>query len=172
VELRPFVREGDRLDFSWNTNVALGGPIRQNKIWYFGAFRLSQTDSFVANMYFPDGRPVNRGGAVAPHATVRLTSQLSQRNKIVFAYYWSRGKTQRFDVGCSAQAGNVVACTFPEASYSLPTPLQYAAQVKWMSPATNRLLLENQERGPGDHFFAVAAALSVARAPMRMPARP
>ena len=45
---------------------------------------------------------------------------MSQRNKIVFAFYKSQGGTQRFDVGCTATSGNTVSCISPEAAYWLP----------------------------------------------------
>ena len=79
---------------------------------------------------------------MAPHSTVRLTWQASPRNKIVWAFYKSQGGTKRFDVGCTATSFNSVSCISPEAAYWLPTPLQYASQVKWTSPITGRLLLE------------------------------
>ena len=56
-----------------------------------------------------------------PHATVRLTTQLTPRNKLVCAYYNSQARHQRYDVGCTATSGNSVACTSPEASYALPS---------------------------------------------------
>jgi hypothetical protein len=63
----------NKLDFNWDNNVAAGGPIRQNKAWYFAAFELSQFNILVANVYFPDGsqadtgaRPVNLTTADVP----------------------------------------------------------------------------------------------------------
>jgi hypothetical protein len=143
-ELRQFIAEGDQLDFLWNTNAALGGPIVRDRLWFFTAFQAQATDTFVANMYFPDGSRVNRvGGRVSPHGTMRLTSQLSQKNKLRGAYYNSKGAgTQRFDVGCTATSGNRVSCVGPEASYALPTPMNQAADAKWTSTVTNRLLVE------------------------------
>ena len=60
----------------------------------------------------------------------------------VWAFYKSEGGTQRFDVGCTATSFNSVSCISPEASYWLPTPLQYGSQIKWTSPISSRLLLE------------------------------
>ncbi len=145
-DLRQFIAEGDRLDFDWESNVGLGGPIFRDRLWFFTALRLTASDSFVANMYFPDGSRVNRvGGRIAPHGTFRLTGQLDQDNKLRAAYYNSRGAgTQRFDVGCTATSGNRVSCVAPEASYALPTPMNQSADVKWTSTVTNRLLVEVQ----------------------------
>ncbi len=141
-DLRQYIQDGDSLDYNFNNNWTLGGPIKKDKIWFFGAFRLAASDSYVANMYFADGSQVNRGNAVAPHGTARITMQLSQNNKFRIAYYNSNSGTQRFDVGCSAGSGNVVACISPEASYSLPVPISHSGDGKWSSTLSSRLLLE------------------------------
>jgi hypothetical protein len=141
-ELRQFIRQGDQLRILWNQNVTFGGPVKQDRLWFFTAFRLSQSDSYVANMYFPDGSRVNRNSKIAPNGQLRLTAQLNQQNKLRGAYYNSNGNTQRYDVGCTATSGNRVSCVSPEASYQLPTPIQQSGDLKWTSTLTNRLLLE------------------------------
>src|SRR5580765_6236455 len=143
-ELRPFISEGNSLDYTYDFNAVLGGPIRKDKLWFLVAQRVSQTNNRIPlpTQYFPGGSASESGGQVAPHSTVRFTWQASERHKIVAAYYKSQGGTHRFDVGCTATSFNSVSCISPEASYWLPTPLQYAAQVKWTSPLTSRLLIE------------------------------
>src|SRR5215831_12718813 len=143
-ELRPFISQGTQLDYSYDTNAVLGGPIQRDKLWFLVAQRFSQTNNKIPllTQYFPQGGTADSGGQVAPHSTVRLTYQISQRNKFVFAFYKSQGGTHRFDVGCTATSGNSVSCISPEAAYWLPTPLQYAAQAKYTSPITSRFLLE------------------------------
>src|SRR5687768_8440554 len=49
--LRQFIREGDQIDYNFQTNATFGGPVMQDRLWFFTAFRLSASDSFVANMY-------------------------------------------------------------------------------------------------------------------------
>ncbi len=144
-DLRQFIREGDSLDYLFNTNLAIGGPIKKDRLWFFTAYRLIATDSFVANMYFPDGSRVNRGNASAPHGTARLTAQVTPNNKVRVAYYNSNSSTQRFDVGCTAGSGNVVSCISPDASYHLPVPMSQSGDAKWSSTLTNRLLFEVQQ---------------------------
>jgi hypothetical protein len=181
-ELRPFISQGTKLDYTYDTNAVVGGPIRHDKLWFLFAQRVSQTNNKIPLLtaYFPQGGTSDSGGQVAPHSTVRLTYQISQRNKFVFAFYKSQGGTQRFDVGCTATSGNSVSCISPEASYWLPTPLQYAAQAKYTSPITSRFLLEigqslavptykfkyQPENGPFDidHFNRTTSVRTVASA--------
>jgi hypothetical protein len=154
-DLRVFIREGDELRTAWNVNTTFGGPIKADRLWFFTAFRLSQNDSYVANMYFPDGSRVNRESKVAPNGQLRLTGQLSQQNKLRAAYYNSNGNTQRYDVGCTATSGNRVSCVAPEAAYQLPTPVQQSGDMKWTSTLTNRLLLEvSQSFGVASYRFS------------------
>jgi hypothetical protein len=146
-ELKPFISVNTKLDYSYDTNAVFGGPIRKNKMWFLVAERVSRSNTLVAFPVgvlpgFPNGTSVASGGFTVPHETVRLTTQVTPKNKVVFAFYKSQAGTQRFDVGCAATSGNAVACTAPEAAYALPQPLQYAGQVKWTSPLSSRLLLE------------------------------
>ena len=152
----------------------------KDKLWFLVAQRVSQSNTKIPLLtaYFPQGGTSDSGGQVAPHSTVRLTYQISQRNKFVFAFYKSQGGTQRFDVGCTATSGNSVSCISPEAAYWLPTPLQYAAQAKYTSPITSRFLLEigqslavptykfkyQPENGPFDvdHFNRTTSVRTVA----------
>jgi hypothetical protein len=143
-ELRPYITAGNALDYTYDVNAVFGGPIKQNTLWFLVAQRVSQTNNLIPlpTQYFPQGGQSESGGQVAPHSTVRLTWQATQKNKIVWAFYKSQGGTRRFDVGCTATSFNSVSCISPEAAYWLPTPLQYASQIKWTAPLTGRLLLE------------------------------
>jgi hypothetical protein len=149
-DLQQFIRAGDELRTSWQNNFTLGGPILQNRLWFFTALRFSQTDNYVADMVLPDGsvlrlpngERVNRDSRVAPNGQLRLTAQLTSRDKVRGSYYNSNGRTQRYDVGCTATSGNRVSCVAPEAAYALPTPVQQSGDLKWTSTVTNRLLVE------------------------------
>jgi carboxypeptidase family protein len=149
-DLRQFIAKGDSLRILWNSNFTLGGPIAQNRLWFFTALRFSQSDNYVSDMFLPngklitllDGGRVNRDNRVAPNGLLRVTAQLSQRDKLRAAYYTQNGRSQRYDVGCTATSGNRVSCVSPEAAYALPTPVQQSADLKWTSTVTNRLLVE------------------------------
>ncbi|MGQ0735036.1 MAG: TonB-dependent receptor plug domain-containing protein, partial [Acidobacteriota bacterium] len=148
--LREFIRAGDELRTLWNSNIAFGGPIARDRLWFFTTFRLAASDSYVATMVGPDGRElrladggrVNRDSRTAPNGVLRLTAQLTRRDKLRVAYYNQTGRTQRFDVGCTATSGNRVSCVSPEAAYALPTPVQQSADLKWTSVMSDRLLVE------------------------------
>ena len=107
----------NKLDFNWDNNVAVGGPIKKNKVWYFAAFELSQFNILVANVFFADGSQADTGGHVKPNGTARLTLQASTKDKVSFGYYNSTSLTDRYDFS---------ATTTPEAGLRVNSPLNYS----------------------------------------------
>jgi hypothetical protein len=127
------IKAVNKLDFNWDNNVAVGGPIKENKLWYFSAFELSQFNILVANVFFPNGKQADTGGHVKPNGTARLTWQASPKDKISFGYYNSTSLTDRYDFA---------ATTTPEAGLRVNSPINYSGILKWTRPATSRLLIE------------------------------
>ena len=81
AELREIIQVTDRLGHTFETNPAFGGPIRRNKLWFFGATRHTRTKNYVSDVYFPDGSQAHHTGE-SDSALLRLTSQLTQNNKV------------------------------------------------------------------------------------------
>jgi len=127
------IKAVNKLDFNWDNNVAVGGPIKENKLWYFSAFELSQFNILVANVFFPNGKQADTGGHIKPNGTARLTWQASPKDKISFGYYNSTSLTDRYDFA---------ATTTPEAGLRVNSPINYSGILKWTRPATSRLLIE------------------------------
>ncbi len=126
----------NQLDFNWDSNIAYGGPIRRNKMWFFTAFELSQFNTLVANVYFADGTQADTGGGVKPNGTARITSQLSDKDKFSFAYNNTTSLTERYDFNST---------TTPEAGLRVRSPINYTGIAKWTRTATSRLLIEAGE---------------------------
>ena len=62
-------------------NPSLGGPILQDKLWFFASIRFQSVDEKVVNAYMPDGSPAIVDQYVRiPH--VRLTYQATPKNKL------------------------------------------------------------------------------------------
>src|SRR5262249_60355832 len=69
--------------------------------------------------------------------SVRLTSQLTPKNKVTFFYWDTRGPNDAW-----YSAGGAARMTAPEAISRRVLEPYYADQLKWSAPLTNQLLLE------------------------------
>ena len=121
----------------------LGGPIKQDKLWFFTAQRVwgnrNQVPGVFYNLtqgtpfYTPDlSRPYIRSETAQAHA-VRLTLQATDKQKWNFFADIQKNRTR----GASAQFRSPEAVSsrwdfWPQGLY----------QVSWTSPRTNRLLIE------------------------------
>ena len=146
--------------FFFDFNPVIGGPIRQNKLWYFGSVSGNKSNSQVLDTYFKPNHPAtpepcrNRpandlcpgdtGGVLNWSQTVRITHQAAQRHKLRYSF----DNTRFLGIRGNYSTGGVI--TSPEASWRLPLYPAWLAQVKYTAPLTNRLLLEggiSYERG-------------------------
>jgi hypothetical protein len=140
---------GDGATHIIEVNTSAGGPIRRDKLWFYGSYRYQAVDQIVGDTQYPTG-PVNRTNWWRPetwngapgvsdqfikNASLRLTTQLSQRHKLT-AYY---------DRTYKAQWHDLVAGQDPATASRVSDPkhlVYYNAQAKWTGTLSNRLLAE------------------------------
>ena len=149
----------DRIHNFMEFNIEQGGPIKKNKLWFFGAFRKAYYDKPIANTFQTDGSlPYPQAYArcaAAPgtceqgisdekmdNPVIRLTWQMSERNK--FAAYHDRALRLRGHAMGSLTDPNT-------ASVIWNTPNFSTGSLKWTSTLSSKLLLEvgtsyNRER--------------------------
>lgn len=123
---------GDGVQYIYDVNASIGGPIVQNKLWFFGSYRNVGNANIVANSFYPDGS-LGLYDQDVQNYTVRLTWQAAERHKITS--YIDRVFKR---VGHAFGSGDEIV----NASKYWPTPLYYTGAVKWSSTLTDRLLLE------------------------------
>jgi len=165
AELRAFgISEQAALIKLWDVSFAIGGPIKKDKLWFFGNVRDfgNHTDipGLYANKfagdpthwdYAPDTNVKARTATSKTVTSIRLTSQATPRNKFSFYYdyQWdcdqgSMSKTE----GCRPRGddwvpGSVFGSGFsPEAVTNYWDAREIISQATWSSPVTNKLLLE------------------------------
>jgi hypothetical protein len=137
----------DRVEKIFDINPGAGGPILRDRLWFFAAYKRAgnyqRVAGIFANMstnpyaYVPDPtRPaVDRqedGGR-----SLRLTSQLTPKNKLTFFYWDTRGPNDAW-----YSAGGAARLTAPEAISRRVLEPYYADQLKWSAPVTNHVLVE------------------------------
>jgi hypothetical protein len=128
----------------WDLNPTVGGPIKKDRLWFFGAYRYWGNDERppgayynlngpTARTYTPDlSRPaINENWNQSED--FRLTMQLTPRNKVsIMADELERCTCHWF------LASNVT----PEASSVLRTYPNLLAQITWSAPVTNKFLID------------------------------
>jgi hypothetical protein len=140
-ELRALIRDANRLIYSAEVDAALGGPIVQDRLWFFGGTRATRSKNYVADVYNKDGSQAFAGPHRANDVLMRLTGQLSPRNKLRLSF--DKHIQRNFNASAGPGVlGSVSGGIAPEASYDIHIPQVYAPQLRWTSPATNRLFLE------------------------------
>ena len=142
-------------------NGAVGGPVRRDRLWYFGTVRNNRTDQWVPGVYY------NQNANISPsqlslstlyvpdldrrafndarfrEASIRVTWQATPRNKFTLSH--SQQYRENNYNGGGALTGTAV--TSPEAGGTTDARPQTLPQVSWTSPLTNRLLLEGAFAG-------------------------
>jgi hypothetical protein len=131
---------------AYDINPSFGGPVVKDRLWFFGSYRWLVSDKTVAGI-FPNASPVpyiytpnlSTPAENSEHngnESLRLTAQLSQRNKISAQFQ----NTQRIIPGYGYALNNNL--NTPEATMYNNARPDYLGQASWTSPVTNRLLLE------------------------------
>ena len=140
------LRTPAKTNYIYDSSYSLGGPIKKDRIWFYflGYYRGSENNipgmfynknewdpskwSYVAD----DTRPAISGGRGPLQPALRLTFQLSQRDKL--NVFWDEQASNN-----SLGAGS--ATNAPETG-GRNHGWQRVQQVKWTSTATSRLLLD------------------------------
>ena len=170
-ELRSFnITEPAELIKAWDVNGAFGGPIKKDRLWFFGNVRnYGQHDDqagryanvnagTTAFFYTPadgqNGRPnIKARNATAQQIySVRLTGQASQKDKLGFymdQQFVCTGSSLAGNIssGCRTAGNNWVAnggaAASPESSTTyVDNAPQRIIQATWTRPQTSRMLLE------------------------------
>ena len=151
---------------SWDSNFALGGPIAKDRLWFFSNVRTFGNYTARAGLgwnanagnpavwdYKSDLTKTVRDANSKKTAAVRLTGQLTPRNKLGMYYDYQRQCTgssyTQADGQCRTRGDDWTALgslggfgsSSPE-SANVWDDREKIVQANWSSPATNRLLLE------------------------------
>jgi hypothetical protein len=164
---------------AWDSSVNLGGPIKRDRLWFYGAYRKYSTsqklEGTVVNKnagdasawtYVPDPSIEGRNVQGRDIWDARITAQITPRNRVFFSHEHQvrcEGSTLLTGTndGCRQRGSdwigvaNVTASAEANTNYfNLPYDV---TQATWTSPVTSKILLEagytrfayNHNGGPG-----------------------
>ena len=142
------------LEKVWDVNLAVGGPIKRDKLWFFATTRNQGSYVTVSNTYFnknagdpnawtyvPDLSRQSENDSWWKSTALRTTWQASPRNKV--ALFWDEQSS------CQRCTGGGSPTTSPEATAPNDIRWMRAYQGVWTSPISNRVLLEAGFSGMG-----------------------
>jgi hypothetical protein len=135
---------------SYDESGALGGPIRRDRLWFFGTARYQGNSNYIPSLYYnknagnpnawtydPDRARQAFNDKTWQNASLRLTSQLTERQKVNL--FWDE---QVVCKSCENGGNYANAVTSPEANGFGDLYPMRAQQIAWMSPLTNRIVAE------------------------------
>ena len=128
--------------------LAFGGPIKKDRVWFFGSFRAGDNQQLQQGNYYnkrqgtvfyePDTSLPAHTDQWSKDHTLRLTAQVGQKHKFVVASSAQPNCNCVFNL--LAPTGNVPWA--PEVSAQHRYNPQVNTNVSWRYPATNNLLFE------------------------------
>ncbi len=167
-ELKSFgITEVPGLIKNYDTNFAMGGPIKRDRLWFFGNARTFGAQSDIPGLYgnrnagnpnaftyVPDTSLKARNANSKMIGAIRLTGQLTPKNKLGFYYDYQKNCTgssftpdgdqcrQRGDDWVALGAIGGFGSNSPEAGNQVWDDREKIVQGTWTSTVTNKLLLE------------------------------
>jgi hypothetical protein len=148
---------------SYDASISYGGPIKRDRLWFYGSYRKLNTEATVfgivanANAFDLSRWDWVRDDSINARTSVgrsiyigRVTAQAAERHRVSLNWESQRrceGSPLRIETdACHKRGANWVAAgaatTSPEAHTAFFDFPYTVAQGRWTSPMTNRLLME------------------------------
>ena len=148
------LRSPSELKKVWDVNLAVGGPIKRDRLWFFATTRTQGSYVSISDAYFnknagdpnawtyvPDLTHQSETDGVWKNTSLRTTWQISTRNKL--ALFWDE------QTECRTCKGGGSPTVSPEAAAPTDVPWMRAYQAVWTAPLSNKFLLEAAFSGMG-----------------------
>jgi len=168
--------EPPQLYKNWDYSASLGGPIKRDKLWFYGTYRDIGSHDQILGMwanqnagnanswtYVPDKNVPARSAVATTISAIRLTSQVTPKNKVGFYYDYQKQcngstlTTEKQDGSCRTRGTDWIASgtttnVAPEAAsgaqgtqggaFGYANTYQSVIQGTYTSTITSKLLFE------------------------------
>lgn len=134
------------IDYRYSYNPAVGGPIVEDKLWFFASMIENRSRQYVLDRFWDLDEPSTPDGVTEDdlraytwakngNYNVRLTHQATQRNKLTWSYFQEPKSSL-------STGGGAFGRQTPEAWYLFNGNPTRMLTGRWTAPLTNRLLVE------------------------------
>ena len=120
--------------YDWQINPSFGGPLKQDKAWFYFTYKYRDAKVYVPSAKFPDGSQAYRNLMGNYSAVGRVTWAPTSKDKI-------RAYIEKQYNGEFYNGFNTYATTTPEASTDA-FGVGWIPQVRWTRAQSNKLLFE------------------------------
>jgi hypothetical protein len=128
---------------NWDINPAVGGPLRQNKLWFFTTGRYTGAWNYAG--IFGNANAGNANSWTYAPNNEREATELNSR-AMMGRVTWQAMQKQKFNIGYDytgvCQCNQVTPTLSSEAASNIWYDPKHVVTVDWTSPMTNRLLLD------------------------------
>jgi hypothetical protein len=138
------ITNANSVDRVWDENLAVGGPIRQDRLWFFAAQRYWGSNEYIAGDYY---NATQGTSFYTPDLTRQAINDQYNVDETIRAT-WQAAKTQRFNFAygnqydCFCHYG-LTGSAAPEAVDNRKYgPPNYLAQATWNWAPNNKVLVE------------------------------
>ncbi len=129
-EVKAYIPESLGIDYTYELNPSMGGPIKRDRLWFYFTYKLTDTASYVT---LPDRSQGTTKQWPNDSYVTRLTWQATSKDKIR-VYVDKQMNGNKYE--------GLGAVTTLSASHRLWTPRAWTPQVKWTQATTSRLMLD------------------------------
>ena len=139
------LRTPNTLKLQYDINPGLGGPVMQDKLWFYTSARFTRQSNYIGGLfqnlnayditkwtYEPDTNSRGFSNASEESVNLRLTWQVNSINKLSFFY----------DQHWRCQCRTTAALVAQEAANELEYPISDLSSISWTAAPSNRLLVE------------------------------
>jgi hypothetical protein len=129
-------KKQNRVQSLYDANFTLGGPVKKDRLWFFGTYRRWAANNFLGNTFTSAGDQAVDDQHISD-ATLRLTLQASRQHK--FAIHYDRSWKWR-----GHRPNNWVSASIndPISDVVQTTQLNYIGELKWTGTFSNRLVAD------------------------------
>ena len=139
------LRTPNSIKLQYDFNPGLGGPLKENTLWFFAAGRWVKTQNYVGGMFYNKNAGIANVWTYDPDLSRPAYLNAFQRS-VNARLTWQAGAKNKFSVFADdqgrCQCANVTATMSPESAISIDYPIERMITGAWTSTVSNRLLLE------------------------------